>query len=100
MFMVRAVGKSRSADQFIDKLGFCLCVYAWHRIGTSCFFSFLFFFFFFNLPWKLLDSVARRALLIPYYMYVYGVNINLGDGEKATTVRGFLREDRGLFTCS
>ncbi|KAJ5507445.1 hypothetical protein N7527_009588 [Penicillium freii] len=76
MFMVRAVGKSRSADQFIDKLGFCLCVYAWHRIGTS------------------------RALLIPYYMYVYGVNINLGDGEKATTVRGFLREDRGLFACS
>lgn len=51
MFMIRAVGKSRSADHFIDKLGFGLGVFGlfvyftlgslnWDREGFFLFFSF------------------------------------------------------------
>lgn len=85
MFMVRAVGKSRSADHFIDKLPLCL------RLALN--WDLVFLFFSFNLPWKLLDLAARRAVFIPYYVYVYGINI-----KSATIVRGFCRENRAPFT--
>lgn len=46
MFMIRAVGKSRSADHFIDKLGFGLGVFGlfvYFTLGSLnwVFFSFL-----------------------------------------------------------